>query len=85
VTTDDEGVVEAGSHRLVAIDPLVPVYGMVAGHFPLSADRGHRLLFRFHANDLGTAAFDREPLTVSHRGLVLNRYEAEIRFIRVRP
>ena len=85
VTTDDEGVVEAGSHRLVAIDPLVPVYGTVAAHFPLSGDRGHRLLLRFHANDLGTAAFDREPLAVTPRGLVLNRYEAEIRFIRVRP
>ena len=85
VTTDDEGVVEAGPHKLVALDPLVPVYGTVAGHFPLSADRGHRLLLRFHANDLGTAAFEREPLAVSSRGLVLNRFETEIRFIRVRP
>jgi hypothetical protein len=85
VTTDDEGLVEAGGHKLVAIDPLVPVYGAVAGHFPLSSDRGHRLLLRFHANDLGTASFDREPLAVTPRGLVLNRYDSEIRFIRVRP
>jgi hypothetical protein len=79
------GKVEAGTHKLSAVDPLVPVYGNVGGHFPLSAGRGHHLLLRFHANDLGTAAFDREPLTLTPRGLVFNRYDAEIRFIRVRP
>ena len=85
VTTDDGGRVDAGGHRLSAIDPLVPVYGMVGGHFPLTADRGHHLLLRFHANDLGHAAFEREPLTLTSRGLVLMRYETEIRFVRVRP
>lgn len=85
VTTDETGRVEAGGHKLSAVDPVVPVYGIVGGHFPLSADRGHHLLLRFHANDLGHAAFDREPLAVTPRGLVLNRYDAEIRFIRVRP
>jgi hypothetical protein len=85
VTTDDQGMVEAGSHKLSAIDPLIPVYGTVAGHIPLSPDRGHHLLLRFHANDLGIAAFEREPLALTTRGLVLNRYDTEIRFIRVRP
>jgi hypothetical protein len=85
VTTDDQGIVEAGTHKLSAIDPLIPVYGTIAGHIPLSPDRGHRLLLRFHANDLGTAAFNREPLALTARGLVLNRYDSEIRFIRVRP
>ena len=85
VTTDDQGLVEAGAHTLLAIDPLIPVYGTIAGHIPLSPDRGHRLLLRFHANDLGTAAFNREPLALTPRGLVLNRYDSEIRFIRVRP
>ena len=85
VTTDDAGKVDAGGHSLSAVDPLVPVYGMIGGHFPLSADRGHHLFFRFHANDLGHAAFDREPLTLTSRGLVLMRYDAEIRFVRVRP
>jgi hypothetical protein len=85
VTSDEQGRVEAGRHKLSAVDPLVPVYGIVGGHFPLSADRGHRLLLRFHANDLGTAAFDGEPLSLTDGGLVLNRYESEIRFIRVRP
>jgi hypothetical protein len=85
VTTDDDGRVEAGSHKLTSIDPVVPVYGMVAGHFPLSPERGHRLLLRFRANDLNTAAFDREPLGLTPHGLILNRYDSEIRFIRVRP
>ena len=85
VTSDEQGRVEAGRHKLSAVDPLVPVYGIVGGHFPLSADRGHHLLLRFHANDLGTAAFDGEPLSLTDGGLVLNRYESEIRFIRVRP
>lgn len=85
VTTDDEGTVEAGAHKLTAIDPLIPVYGTVAGHIVLSQDRGHKLLLRFHANDLGTAAFEGEPLALTDRGLVLNRYDSEIRFIRVRP
>jgi len=85
VTTDDDGKVLAGSHKLSAIEPMIPVYGDIGGRFPLSGERGHHLLLRFHANDLGTAAFDREPLLLTPRGLVLNRYESEIRFIRVRP
>jgi hypothetical protein len=85
VTTDENGRVDAGTHRLAALDPLVPVYGTVAGHFALSTERGHHLLFRFHANDLGHAAFDHEPLALTPRGLVLNRYDTAIRFIRVRP
>lgn len=85
VTTDSDGTVDSGGHRLASVDPMVPVYGTVAGHFPLSADRGHHLVFRFHANDLGHAAFDNEPLAAAPEGLVLNRYGAEIRFVRVRP
>jgi len=85
VTTDSDGHVEAGNHKLSAVDPLVPVYGNVGGHFPLSPDRGHSLLLRFHANDLGRAAFDGEPLQLREGALVLGRYDTEIRFVRVRP
>ncbi len=85
VTTDEQGRVLAGSHKLSAIDPLVPVYGNVGGHFALDPRTGHRLLLRFHANDLGRAAFDNEPLLLTPRGLLLNRYDSEIRFIRARP
>jgi hypothetical protein len=85
VTANADGTVDTGGHRLSAIDPLVPVYGTVAGHFQLSPDRGHRLLLRFHANDLGHAAFDREPLILAADSLVLERYDTEIRFVRVGP
>lgn len=85
VTTDEQGRVEAGGHKLSWVDPLIPVYGSVGGHFPLSPDRGHHLVLRFHANDLGRAAFDHAPLALTPNGLILNRYDTEIRFIRVRP
>jgi hypothetical protein len=85
VTTDSDGRVDAGGRMLSSVDPMVPVYGTIAGHFLLSADRGHRLVLRFHANDLGHAAFDGEPLAITPAGLVLERYDTEIRFVRVRP
>lgn len=85
VTTDEQGRVVAGKHKLAALDPLVPVYGGIGGHFTLGPERGHHLLLRFHANDLGRAAFDREALALTREGLVLNRYDTAIRFIRVRP
>jgi hypothetical protein len=85
VTTDEDGKVDSGTHRLASIDPMVPVYGTIAGHFPLSPDRGHHLVFRFHANDLGHAAFDKEPLALKDGALVFGRYDTEIRFVRVRP
>jgi hypothetical protein len=85
VTTDEQGRVQAGGHKLSAIDPLVPVYGGVGGHFPLTPGGGHRLLLRFHANDIGVAPFDAEPLALTEGALVLNRYDRAIRFMRVRP
>ena len=85
VTTDSDGHVDSGGRKISAIEPIVPVYGTVAGRIPLDPRRGHRLLLRFHAIDLGKAAFDREPLAITPRGLVLNRYDQAIRFIRVRP
>ena len=85
VTTDDDGHVDSGGRKLSAVDPLIPVFGNVGGHFPLSSDRGHHLVLRFHPNDIGHAAFTAEPLVITSRGLVLMRYGTEIRFVRVRP
>lgn len=85
VSADEQGKVDTGSHRLASVDPLVPVYGNVGGHFALSPDRGHHLLLRFHPNDIGHAGFDKEPLELIPGGLVFTRYDAEIRFVRVRP
>ncbi len=85
VTTDSDGHVEAGGHSLRSVDPLIPVYGNVGGHFTLAPERGHHLVLRFHANDLGHAVFNGEPLQVTSRGLVFSRYDTEIRFVRVGP
>jgi hypothetical protein len=85
VTTDSDGRVDSGGRTLSSVDPLVPVYGTIAGHFVLSPERGHHLLLRFHANDLGRAAFDGEPLAVTDSGLQFSRYDTEIRFVRVGP
>ena len=76
---------DSGGRTLAWVDPLVPVYGTIADHLELSPDRGHHLVFRFHANDLGHATFDKEPLEMTSRDLVLPRYDTEIRFVRVRP
>lgn len=85
VTVDSDGKVDSGGRTISVLEPMVPIYGTIAGRFPLDARRGHRLLLRFRANDLGTAAFSNEPLSITPRGLVLNRYDQAIRFIRVRP
>jgi hypothetical protein len=85
VRVDSDGKVDSGGHTISILEPMVPVYGTIAGRFPLDPRRGHRLLLRFRANDLGTAVFSNELLTITPRGLVLNRYDQAIRFIRVRP
>jgi hypothetical protein len=86
VSADDSGRVDLkDAPPVAALAPLMPVYGSTGDIFHLSLDRGHRLLFRFHKNDLGTAKFKDEPLTRDGRGLVLLRYDTQIRFIRVRP
>jgi hypothetical protein len=85
VTTGEGGRVDSGGKSLTALDPLVPVYGIVAGHFALGPERGHRLRLRFHANDLGTASFDKEPLSQESGDLVMMRYDTKIRFVRVQP
>jgi hypothetical protein len=84
VSTDESGKIDADGHVLTAVDPLVPVYSIPAGHFALSTDRGHRLRLKFHANDLGHAAFSGQPLELRGRDLMLQRYDTEIRFVRVR-
>jgi hypothetical protein len=86
VSADDSGRVDlAGKPPVAAIAPLMPVFGPTGEIFPLSADRGHRLLFRFHRNDLGKVRFNGEALERSGRDLLMKRYDATIRFIRGRP
>jgi hypothetical protein len=86
VSADDDGRVDLKDKPPIeAIAPEMPVYGPTGDIFPLSADRGHKLLIRFHRNDLGKAAFREEPLTLDGNALVLSRYDTQIRFLRAEP
>lgn len=86
ISADDTGRVDLiGKPPIAAIAPLMPVYGPTGQIFQLDRERGHRLQFRFHSNDLGTAAFKGESLTRDGPNLVLLRYDTRIRFMRVRP
>jgi hypothetical protein len=86
VSADDSGKVDlAGKAAVAAVAPLIPVYGPTGQIFHITPDAGHRLLFKFHQNDMGKAIFKDQLLSVSGTGLVMQRYDAEIRFVRVRP
>ena len=86
ISADDSGHVDLTDRpKIRAIAPEMPVYGPTGQVFPLSTDRGHRLLFRFHRNDLGKARFDRQELRVNGTELVMDRYDTSFRFVKVRP
>jgi hypothetical protein len=82
--SSSDGRVESGGRVLTSIEPLVPIYAIPGGAVRLSTERGHRLLFRFHPNDLGRAMFKGEALTTNGTALLLDRYDTTIRFLRVR-
>jgi hypothetical protein len=86
IEADDSGRVDlSGKPAIASIAPEMPVFGPTGDVFPLSADRGHKLLFRFHRNDLGHARFNREPLDRDGTDLLLQRYDTSFRFQKVRP
>ena len=86
ISADDSGHVDlAGKPAVRALAPEMPVFGPTGQIFQLSPERGHRLLFRFHRNDLGKARFDHEALQVKDGDLVLDRYDTGFRFVKVRP
>jgi hypothetical protein len=81
----ENGRVDIGAQRILAIQPIIPVYEQFGPALNLSPDRGHRLTVRFLRNDLGKARFSNEPLAIDGDGLVIERYETLIRFKRVGP
>jgi hypothetical protein len=86
ISADDSGRVDlSGKPSIVAVAPEMPVYGPTGDVFSLSGDRGHRLLFRFHANDLGKARFHKQELQQNGTDLLLERYDTSLRFAKVRP
>jgi len=64
----------------LSVAPIMPVYDALYEPYPLSPQTGHRVRFRFEPNDIGQAAFDREPLVREGEALVLMRYDARIVF-----
>ena len=85
VYAGEDGRVEAPSgERITAVKMLMPVYETGGEPVKLSADRGHRLLFKPQMNDVGQAAFRAEPLLINDSTLVMHRYDAEIVFRRER-
>jgi hypothetical protein len=82
--SSSDGTVDSGGHLLTSIEPLVPIYAIPGGAVRLSPDRGQNLLFRFHPNDLGRPMFKGETLSSDGSALQFDRYDTNIRFLRVR-
>src|SRR3569833_748640 len=86
VEADESGKVDlSGKPAVAMIAPEMPVFGPTGDAFNLAPGRGHKLLFRFHANDLGTARFDHQALVIKAGALLLERYDTLFRFVKVRP
>ena len=82
---DDNGDLHPQDCAVTMIMPLVPMYRVPGAPIKLSPASGHRLSLRFEPNELGRPAFRGEPLKITGSGLLMERYDAEIRFVRVRP
>jgi len=86
IEADDSGRVDlSGKPAVIAVAPEMPVFGPTGEIFQLSQDRGHKLLFRFHRNELGKVRFDHEPLEQRDGDLFMQRYDSLFRFVKVRP
>lgn len=82
---DERGSVHLENCAVTSVFPLVPMFGTPSEPLKLSPATGHRLSLRFRPNDLGHIAFRGEPLKLDGSDLLWERYDAEIRFLRVRP
>lgn len=82
---DEQGNLHPEDCAVTMIMPLVPMYRVPGAPIKLSPASGHRLSLRFQPNELGHPAFRGEPLKITGSGLLMERYDAEIRFVRVRP
>ncbi len=82
---DEKGDVHLDNCAVTTVIPLVPMFRVPGDPLKLSPATGHKLSLKFRANDLGRAAFRNEPLKLDGAGLVMERYDAEIRFLRDAP
>ena len=85
IVADEEGRVDLRGRVVTSVQPLMPMSETAGTPVALSTDRGHRLLFRFQANDFGRAAFRNPPLTRKDGDLLLERYDTTFRFVKDRP
>ena len=82
---DEKGTVHLENCAVTTVMPLVPMFGVPGQPLKLSPATGHRLSLRFRPNDLGRAAFRNVPLKLDGSSLLMERYDAEIRFLRDAP
>jgi hypothetical protein len=83
--SDEQGNFHPDDCAITMIMPLVPMYDIPGAPLKLSPATGHKLVLRFQPNDLGHVAFRGEPLKIDGSSLIMERYDREIRFVRVRP
>ena len=82
---DEKGKVHLPNCAVTSVFPIVPMFDIPGGPLKVKSTTGHKLALRFKPNDLGHAAFRDEPLKLDGGALVLERYDAEIRFLRAEP
>ena len=82
---DEEGKVHLANCAVTSVLPIVPMFDIPGAPLQLASGTGHKLSLRFVPNDLGHVAFRGEPVKIDGSDLLLERYDAEIRFIRVDP
>ncbi|HEV2567189.1 hypothetical protein [Sphingomonas sp.] len=80
IEADESGrlPVPAGK-TVVSLVPDLPVFPIPLAPHPVKPG-GRRIVFRFEANDIGTAGFAGEPLAIEGGTLVMRRYDRVIRF-----
>jgi hypothetical protein len=61
------------------------MFGVAGAPLNLSPTTGHKLSLRFRPNDLGHVAFRNQSLRLDGSGLVMERYDTQIRFLRDAP
>jgi len=82
---DENGMFHTANCPVATLFPLVPMFGTPGAPLNLSSSTGHNLSLRFVPNDLGHVSFRGEKLKIDGSALVMERYDAEIRFLPREP
>jgi hypothetical protein len=68
-----------------SVELAVPMYGLASPPFALDGDKGNKFTFVLTPNDLGRVDFNREPLDIGDRRLVMHHNGAAMNFLREPP